>query len=139
MPPPAIACPPVCSPDRCARGGACRETERQNLLGAYYLRLCHENSEVANAAAKAFVRYELSISKTFPDETKLLHVLATPAILIPFALFEAHYMLNNGPAQRVKKISLDEGAGGCAVLSAALVALLFTVSLSFKQLIFCQS
>jgi len=45
-------------------------------------------------------RYELSISKTFPDETKLLHVLATPAILIPFALFEAHYMLNNGFLRR---------------------------------------
>jgi proline iminopeptidase len=47
---------------------------------------------VANAAARAFVRYELNISKTFPDETKLQHVLATPTILVPFALFEAHYM-----------------------------------------------
>jgi proline iminopeptidase len=76
------------------------ETERQNLLGAYYRRLCCDDAEVANAAARAFVRYELTISKTFPDPTKLLHVLATPSILIPFALFEAHYMLNNGFLRR---------------------------------------
>ena len=37
------------------------ETERQNLLGAYYRRLCSDDPEVANAAARAFVRYELSI------------------------------------------------------------------------------
>ena len=46
------------------------------------------------------MRYELSISKTHPDPTKLLHVLATPTILVPFALFEAHYMLNNGFLRR---------------------------------------
>ena len=39
-------------------------------------------------------------SKTHPDPTKLLHVLATPTILVPFALFEAHYMLNNGFLRR---------------------------------------
>jgi proline iminopeptidase len=46
------------------------------------------------------IRYELSISKTFPDETKLMHVLETPTILVPFALFEAHYMLHNGFLRR---------------------------------------
>lgn len=55
---------------------------------------------MANAAARAFVRYELTISKTHPDPTKLLHVLSTPAILVPFAMFEAHYMLNNGFLRR---------------------------------------
>lgn len=83
------------------------ETERNNLLGAYYRRLCSTDSEVANAAARAFVQYELSISKTHPDPTKLLHVLSTPSILIPFALFEAHYMLNNGFLRRGQ---LEEGA-----------------------------
>mmetsp|Transcript_70948 Transcript_70948/g.198963 ORF Transcript_70948/g.198963 Transcript_70948/m.198963 type:complete len:382 (-) Transcript_70948:433-1578(-) len=76
------------------------ETERQNLLGAYYKRLCCGDQEKAEAAAKAFVRYELSISKTFPDPTKLNHTLETPSILIPFALFECHYMLNNGFLRR---------------------------------------
>uniref|UniRef100_A0A7S2SM31 Proline iminopeptidase n=1 Tax=Rhizochromulina marina TaxID=1034831 RepID=A0A7S2SM31_9STRA len=76
------------------------ETERQNLLGAYYRRLCSKDPKVAEAAAKAFIRFELSISKTFPDSTKLEHVLSTPTILIPFALFEAHFMLNNGFLRR---------------------------------------
>jgi len=76
------------------------ETERCNLLGAYYRRLACDDEVVRNAAARAFVKYELSISKTHPDQTKLLHVLATPTILVPFALFEAHYMLNNGFLRR---------------------------------------
>ena len=47
------------------------ETEKENLLGAYYKRLCCDDQPRAEAAAKAFVRYELSISKTFPDPTKV--------------------------------------------------------------------
>lgn len=88
------------------------ETERQNLLGAYYKRLCSNDSETANAAATAFVKYELSISKTFPDATKLNHVLSTPTILVPFALFEAHYMLNNGFMRRGQLLdNVDKMAG----------------------------
>jgi proline iminopeptidase len=92
------------------------ETERQNLLGAYYKRLCSSDNEVANAAARAFVRYELSISKTFPDETKLRHVLATPEILIPFALFEAHYMLNNGFIRRGQLLDNAKKMSGIPVV-----------------------
>lgn len=77
------------------------------MLGSYYRRLCSDDSTVANAAARAFVGYELSISKTHPDPVKMFHVLNTPSILIPFALFEAHFMLNNGFLRRGQ---LEEGA-----------------------------
>jgi proline iminopeptidase len=43
------------------------ERERTNLLGAYYSRLTGGDAAIQNAAASAFVAYELSISKTFTD------------------------------------------------------------------------
>ena len=76
------------------------EVERTNLLAAYYKRLRSDDSDVRNAAARAFVSYELSVSTTFPNSKKKDRVLSTPEILVPFALFEAHYMLNNGFLRR---------------------------------------
>lgn len=76
------------------------EVERANLLAAYYRRLRSDDPAVRNAAAKAFVSYELSVSTTFPNSEKADRVLGTPEILVPFALFEAHYMLNNGFLRR---------------------------------------
>ena len=46
------------------------------------------------------MRLELSVSTTFPNSKKKDRVLSTPEILVPFALFEAHYMLNNGFLRR---------------------------------------
>ena len=40
------------------------------------------------AAAAAFVGYELSISKTFIDPKIIKKALSTPTVLIPFAVME---------------------------------------------------
>jgi len=74
--------------------------ESTNLLGAYWQRLTSEDADLRNAAAAAFVGYELSISKTYIDPAVLEEVLGTPSILIPFAVMEVHYMLNGGFMRR---------------------------------------
>ena len=74
--------------------------ESTNLLGAYWQRLTSGDPEVRNAAAAAFVGYELSISKTYIDPAVLAEYLGTPSILIPFAVMEVHYMLNSGFLRR---------------------------------------
>jgi len=72
------------------------ERELINPLGAYWDRLTSSDEELRKAAAAAFVGYELSISKTFIDSNLIAKYLATPSILIPFAVMEVHYMINGG-------------------------------------------
>ena len=67
--------------------------EESNLLGAYWQRLTCSDPQMRNAAAAAFVGYELSISKTYIDPAVLSEYLGTPSILIPFAVMEVHYHL----------------------------------------------
>jgi proline iminopeptidase len=74
--------------------------EQTNLLGAYWKRLTGEDVALRQAAAAAFVGYELSISKTFVDPAVISKYLCTPSILIPFAVMEVHYMLNAGFMKR---------------------------------------
>lgn len=76
------------------------EREQKNLLGAYWDRLQSEDPSVREAAASAFVGYELSISKTYIDPAVFEEYLGTPSILIPFAVMEVHYMLNAGFLRR---------------------------------------
>ena len=76
------------------------DNESRDLLGAYWNRLTSDDVTVSRAAAAAFVGYELSISKTYTDPTVLETYLGTPSILIPFAVMEVHYMLNNGFMKR---------------------------------------
>merc|ERR1711957_247236 len=72
------------------------EREKKNLLGAYWQRLTSKDSATREAAAAAFVGYELSISNTYIDPAVIEKYLGTPSILIPFAVMEVHYMLNSG-------------------------------------------
>jgi len=74
--------------------------ERTNLLGAYWDRLQSEDVATREAAAAAFVGYELSISKAFIDPAIIEKYLGTPSVLIPFAVMEVHYMLNAGFMKR---------------------------------------
>jgi proline iminopeptidase len=74
--------------------------EQTNLLGAYWQRLTGSDVDIRQAAAAAFVGYELSISKTFIDPAVISKYLCTPSILIPFAVMEVHYMLNGGFMRR---------------------------------------
>ena len=70
--------------------------EKTNLLGAYWARLTSDDAATREAAAAAFVGYELSISKAFIDPAIIEKYLGTPSILIPFAVMEVHYMRNHG-------------------------------------------
>ena len=70
------------------------ERERHNLLGAYQERLNDTNQRML--AAKAFVRYELSISHLHKNTERIETVLSSPEVLVPFAALEVHYMLNAG-------------------------------------------
>lgn len=74
--------------------------ERTNLIGAYWSRLQSDDIATREAAAAAFVGYELSISKTFIDPAIIEKYLGTPSVLIPFAVMEVHYMLNAGFMKR---------------------------------------
>jgi len=76
------------------------ETERSNLLAAYWKRLQSRDVETRLAAASAFVGYELSISKTFVDPAIIEECLSTPSQLVPFAVMEVHYMLHQGMMTR---------------------------------------
>lgn len=62
--------------------------EQTNLLGAYWNRLTSSDKTIREAAAAAFVGYELSISKTYIDPAVIEEYLGTPSILIPFAVME---------------------------------------------------
>ena len=64
------------------------EREKLNLLGAYWDRLTSKDKAKREAAAAAFVGYELSISKTYVDPKVVEEHLGTPSILIPFAVME---------------------------------------------------
>jgi len=70
--------------------------EEKNLLGAYWDRLNSDDPAVKDAAASAFVGYELSISKTYIDPAFIEECLQTPSLMIPFAVMEVQYMRNNG-------------------------------------------
>jgi len=63
------------------------EREKRNLLGAYWERLTKpDDPQTREAAAAAFVGYELSISKTYIDPAVIEQYLGTPTLLIPFAV-----------------------------------------------------
>ena len=98
------------------------DREQKNLLGAYWDRLLNTDPAVREAAASAFVGYELSISKTYIDPAVIEEYLGDPKILIPFAVMEVHYMLNAGflrrgqlidSVNRIKhlKVSICHGRG----------------------------
>jgi len=76
------------------------DREKSNLLGAYWNRLQSPDKNTREAAAAAFVGYELSISKTFIDPKIIEKYLGTPSVLIPFAVMEVHYMINAGFMKR---------------------------------------
>jgi len=77
------------------------EREKRNLLGAYWERLTKKDDpKTREAAAAAFVGYELSISKTYIDPAVIEQYLGTPTLLIPFAVMEVHYMINAGFLKR---------------------------------------
>ena len=85
------------------------DREQHNLLGAYRDRLNDPDQRMA--AARAFVRFELSISSLYLNEERIEEVMQTPEVLVPFAALEVHYMLHHGFLRRAQ---LLDGVGALA-------------------------
>ena len=71
-----------------------------DLLEGY--RRLLENPDTREAAAAAFVAYELALSSAVRNESRIASTLATPATLIPFASLEVVYMLADGFMQEAQ-------------------------------------
>jgi proline iminopeptidase len=71
------------------------ESERQDLVKAYYKRLTHENPEVRQTAARAWSIWEASTSKLLPDPD-LVNRFSDDSFAEAFARIECHYFINGG-------------------------------------------
>ncbi len=70
------------------------ESERGNMLEAYYRRLTSDDESVRLEAARAWSIWEGSTSKLIPDQ-KLIDDFSEPHKALSLARIEAHYFINN--------------------------------------------
>jgi proline iminopeptidase len=70
------------------------ESERGNMLEAYYRRLTSDDESVRLEAARAWSIWEGSTSKLIPDQ-KLIDDFSEPHQALSLARIEAHYFINN--------------------------------------------
>jgi len=71
------------------------ESERDDLLGAYYRRLTSEDATVRLAAARIWSGWEGATSKLLPDAAFASHY-EEDEFALAFACIEAHYFVNRG-------------------------------------------
>ena len=69
------------------------ETERGDLIQAYYARLTSEDVDVRRAAAKEWTRWEMATSRLFPDP-EYLDKAEDLDFAVAFARIECHYFIN---------------------------------------------
>ena len=70
------------------------ESERDDMVSAYYRRLTGDDEEVKLAAARAWSIWEGSTSKLFFDPQSIER-FADPEFALAFARIECHYFMNN--------------------------------------------
>ncbi|HWT02051.1 MAG TPA: prolyl aminopeptidase [Pyrinomonadaceae bacterium] len=70
------------------------ESERGDMVSAYYRRLTGDDDEVKLAAARAWSIWEGSTSKLFFDYS-MIEKFADPEFAMAFARIECHYFMNN--------------------------------------------
>jgi proline iminopeptidase len=70
------------------------ESERGDMISAYYRRLTSEDEAVRLEAARAWSIWEGSTSKLFPDPGMIDH-FGEPEFALAFARIECHYFMNN--------------------------------------------
>lgn len=70
------------------------ESERGNMLEAYYRRLTSEDETVRLEAARAWSIWEGSTSKLFPSQN-LIDAFGDPHMALSLARIECHYFMNN--------------------------------------------
>ncbi|NET36357.1 MAG: prolyl aminopeptidase [Cyanothece sp. SIO1E1] len=71
------------------------ESERDDLLAAYYRRLTNPDLEIRLEAAKAWSVWEASTSKLLPD-SNLINQFNEAQFAAAFARIECHYFINKG-------------------------------------------
>lgn len=70
------------------------ESERHDLVTAYYKRLTHENAEIRLQAAKAWSKWEAATSRLMVDQASI-DEFEDPEYALSFARIECHYFTNN--------------------------------------------
>jgi proline iminopeptidase len=70
------------------------ESERSDMIGAYYRRLTSDDAAVRLEAAKAWSLWEASALKLLPDP-KVIEEFTEPEMAIALARIECHYFVNN--------------------------------------------
>lgn len=71
------------------------ESERHDMVSAYYKRLTSSDKKVQTEAARAWSVWEGSTSKLFPDADFISHY-GTDEFAVAFARVECHYFINKG-------------------------------------------
>lgn len=71
------------------------ETERGDLVAAYYRRLTSDDAQVRLTAARAWAVWEASTSKLIQDPD-LLHHFSEDEFAVAFARIECHYFIHRG-------------------------------------------
>tara|TARA_B100001564_G_scaffold356001_1_gene369327 strand:+ start:241 stop:1203 length:963 start_codon:yes stop_codon:yes gene_type:complete len=69
------------------------ESERHELINAYYRRLTDENVDIRRAAAKQWTRWEMATSRLLPDD-EYLEKADDLDFAVAFARIECHYFIN---------------------------------------------
>ena len=69
------------------------ESERNDLIAAYYRRLTSEDVSIRRAAAKEWTRWEMATSRMFPDPD-YLEKAEDLDFAVAFARIECHYFIN---------------------------------------------
>ena len=70
------------------------ESERGDMIGAYYRRLTSDDEAIRLEAARAWSIWEGSTSKLFPDLNMISH-FGEPEFALAFARIECHYFTHN--------------------------------------------
>lgn len=86
------------------------ENERSDHIANYHTRLTSDDESISHPAARAWNKYEISISTLYPN-TKGLASLDDPTFLLAHARMEAHYFKNKAwleDGQLLKKESIDK-------------------------------
>ena len=71
------------------------DSERHNMVKAYYKQLTSEDENIRLNAAKSWARWEASTSKLIQSE-KSLHHFDDPKVFEAFSRIECHYFINRG-------------------------------------------
>jgi len=71
------------------------ESERGDLMSAYYRRLTSTNEEIRLSAARAWTRWEQTVSRLFVNPEAVRRA-DDPTFAIPFSCIECHYFVHGG-------------------------------------------